>query len=118
MLPALGVLVALAAVSCSWFGEHPRLAMRAFNDQYGTQDLRLDDCAVCHASRRSLNEYGSAVRAVVNGVIPESDNEAEQLIRAALVAIEEIDSDGDGVPNGIEIGAGTFPGDTDDVPAR
>ena len=41
-----------------------------------------------------------------------------QLLNAALAAVEDLDSDGDGFANGIEIRSGTFPGDNGDLPLR
>ena len=110
--------VFLSVASCSLFGEHPRLAMRTFNAYYGTEDQRLDDCATCHTSGRSLNKYGVAVRAAITNVDASIEDEQVRLLNAALAAVEELDSDGDGFTNIVEINSGTFPGDESDLPFR
>jgi hypothetical protein len=66
---------------------------------------RLDTCTLCHtASIPSLNSYGAAYLAA--GRNP-----------AALTAIENLDSDGDGWTNIQEIMALTFPGNAADHPS-
>ena len=112
----LAVFVTLGTVSCSWFGEHPRLATRTFNEYYGTEGQELDDCAVSHSSGRSLNEYGKAVRAAIPDGDGGTDDDVAQLLRA-FAAVEGLDSDGDGFTNGVEIHAGAFPGDGGDRPS-
>jgi len=80
---------AVSALACSSY-------TRDFNDSYGTAGTPLDSCMVCHpAGGFGLNSYGKDVK------------EAGVRFRA----IEGRDSDGDGVPNGAEIEAWTFPGD-------
>ncbi len=69
---------------------------------------RIDTCTLCHMSTGSpsasnLNPYGTAF--LNNG-----------LNAAALVAIENMDSDGDGFTNIQELRALTFPGDPNDHP--
>ncbi len=66
---------------------------------------RIDSCNLCHVPNAipSLNAYGTAF--LNNG-----------LNAAALVAIENLDSDGDGFTNIQEIRALTFPGDPIDHP--
>jgi hypothetical protein len=66
---------------------------------------RIDTCTLCHtASIPNLNPYGAAYKSA--GRSP-----------AALAAIENLDSDGDGSSNVVEIAALTFPGDPNDKPA-
>lgn len=67
---------------------------------------RIDTCNLCHVPNAipSLNAYGTAF--LNNG-----------LTAAALVAIENMDSDGDGFTNIQELRALTFPGDPNDHPA-
>src|SRR5512135_2715750 len=66
---------------------------------------RIDTCNLCHVPNAipNLNAYGTAF--LNNG-----------LNAAALVAIENIDSDGDGFTNIQELRAFTFPGDPNDKP--
>lgn len=77
-----------------------------FTTQYpATVGTRIDTCVLCHtASIPNLNPYGAAYKA--NG-----------RNSAALVAIQNLDSDGDGFTNLQEITALTFPGDPNDHPA-
>ncbi|HMN63049.1 MAG TPA: hypothetical protein PJ988_21965, partial [Anaerolinea sp.] len=61
---------------------------------------RIDSCSLCHTSSiPSLNPYGSAYKSNGRSL-------------SALVAIEGLDSDGDGSSNLQEITALTFPGDS------
>lgn len=76
-----------------------RLFVEAYPKTKGT---KLDDCVTCHESLppAPLNPYGSA------------------LLRANLAfkAIEKSDADKDGVTNGAEIAALSYPGDPKDRP--
>lgn len=77
----------------------------AFNALYGTAGSNLDTCWLCHVegmSYSNFNDYGADVRTE----FLKSGN-----ITTAIQAVEEIDSDGDGDINIVEISAGTFPGD-------
>lgn len=66
---------------------------------------RIDTCVLCHTSSiPSLNPFGIDYRA--NG-----------RSASALVAIQNLDSDGDGFTNLQEINALTFPGNANDIPA-
>lgn len=66
---------------------------------------RIDTCSLCHtASIPMLNPYGAAYKAAGRS-------------QAALVAIEPLDSDGDGFTNLQEFQALTFPGNPSDHPA-
>jgi hypothetical protein len=65
---------------------------------------RIDTCSLCHlGSPPALNSFGA-------------DYKSHGRNAAALVAIENLDSDGDGFTNLQEIQALTFPGDATDHP--
>lgn len=77
--------------------------LNSFNSTYGTAGTRLDQCSTCHASNTnlSLNPYGSDLAAAGR----------------SFSAIENVDSDGDGFTNIVEINALTFPGNPSDFPS-
>ena len=71
-------------------------------------DLYYASCKVCHINKRKLNSYGRALRrAKKAGMKPEVE---------IYLAVEDKDSDFDGVSNGDEIRVGTKPGDGDSYP--
>ena len=71
-------------------------------------DLYYASCKVCHINKRKLNSYGRALRrAKKAGMKPEVE---------IYLAVEDKDSDFDGVSNGEEIRVGTKPGDADSHP--
>ena len=79
-----------------------------FNELYGTAGTVLDSCQVCHVTNGTArNDYGAAFAAV------KLSNDTAG-VRAALIAIEPDDSDGDTIINSDEIMALTFPGDCTD----
>jgi hypothetical protein len=78
--------------------------MTLFNNKYGTSGTVLNDCSVCHAPIPVLNPYGEDFINAGGG-------------DAALDAIANVDSDGDGAINITEINARTFPGDPASIPA-
>jgi hypothetical protein len=75
--------------------------LKNFNDLYGTKDTILDNCATCHGSGNSRNDYALDFLVKLN----ELGNAT-----SALQAIEPLDSDNDGDSNIAEINARTFPG--------
>lgn len=80
---------------------------QAFNERYGTINSRLDSCRTCHttkADKAHLNGYGKDLNATAG--------------HKDFAAVEEKDSDGDGVSNIKEIQAGTFPGFEGDFPGH
>lgn len=116
----LAALVALAAAAFGGaFSPHASLAMDTFNGTYGTASTRLDSCTTCHTVGRILNAYGADGRTSFTAAMARGrPTEREQMAAfvEALRAIETLDSDGDGYPNGAEINARTFPGDSNDHP--
>src|SRR3989304_4617895 len=61
---ALLVLLLGAVLALGWFTASQTLGFssykRAFNDGYGTEGSRLDDCPPCHNPDNSLNDYGQS----------------------------------------------------------
>jgi hypothetical protein len=80
--------------------------MTAFNTRYGTTATVLNTCNLCHpgGDTGSLNAYGDDFLNAGRNV-------------AAFIAIEGLDSDGDGFTNIVEINARSFPGDPSSFPA-
>jgi hypothetical protein len=74
--------------------------MTSFNSRYGTSATVLNTCNLCHpgGDTGSYNPYGT-------DFLDAGSN------TAAFAAIENLDSDGDGFTNIVEINARTFPGD-------
>ena len=65
-------------------------------------------CKVCHVNKRKLNSYGRALRRAIKAGM---DDKVE-----IYLAVEDKDSDYDGVSNGEEIRLGFKPGDADSRP--
>jgi hypothetical protein len=82
-----------------------------FNDVYGTQNSRLDTCDTCHPDGRTSRLNGYADDMVVK-------HKQGLSWREAILAIEGLDSDGDGWKNLVEIEALTSPGDAADHPSE
>jgi hypothetical protein len=79
-------------------------ALDAFNAHYPGKSY---GCSLCHtASPPSLNPYGAALKS--QGALPVTDGR--------LIAVEPLDSDGDGFSNIKEINASTLPGDSTSFP--
>ena len=80
-----------------------------------TSALAKAGCSSCHTTKApnmscwTLNVYGEALHTVLKTAQP---NVAKPVLTAALLhKIDTLDSDSDGVKNGIELNAGTLPGD-------
>lgn len=99
------VIIVLALASAAWARN---TYLSSFNGQYGTSGTKLDSCSTCHEASFNRNAYGSDFEKAL-GVSGATQS-------TALVAIEAMDSDGDGASNAAEIAAGTFPGDPGDTP--
>lgn len=103
---SLAALAAVATVARAYSSDH-----KAFNDAYAAAGTRLDDCVVCHVDgepKSVRNPYGEDYKEAME------DNGYVEL--AAFAAIANMDSDGDGPTNIMEIAMLTFPGDPDDPP--
>ena len=70
-------------------------------------------CTFCHTAPPERNAFGTAVAAALlpGTARPLSDAQFTMNLGAALSAVAEADSDGDGTKNGEEIMAGTLPAD-------
>jgi hypothetical protein len=100
----LSILLAFTIVSLSVVVWAKSSYKSAFNTLYGTTGGNLDACWTCHVEGQPysvFNPYGDDVKTEFNRL---GD------ITAALQAVEDTDSDGDGDTNIIEITAGTLPG--------
>ncbi len=99
LLPALALAGALAAGAALGKPHHLTLFIQLYDPPSA-----LRSCAVCHARVGStLNAFGRAVKQAGG-------------VSAGLRAVENEDSDGDGVPNIAEIRAGSFPGNSRSTP--
>ena len=106
--------------------------LEVYPDKAGT---KIDSCALCHSG----GSYGSGVKAVTLGSCQwchyaygyDAHGNIDETLNAyglayknkgrspsALKAIEDLDSDGDGYPNKVEISALRFPGDRADDPNK
>jgi hypothetical protein len=99
---------------------------RAFADYFGSfLAARLNDCRTCHvtdegkadalsADDKPHNPFGARLKAVKRELNKAGKSSS---IAARLEAIADEDSDGDGVPNLLEILTGHNPGDPNDKPS-
>ncbi|MCZ7648430.1 MAG: hypothetical protein M5U26_24750 [Planctomycetota bacterium] len=125
---AVAMTVVLAAV------ERPALAQRKFLEKvrrhYQLVPRENGKCTLCHKlgakedpTRENLNVYGKAIQgspdfAPLKGKSDEykfSDAELETLMKIVL-ALENQDTDGDGVTNKEELDLSSFPGDPEAKP--
>lgn len=100
-------LLAVAIAAAPLAAQARSSFLSTFNSTYGTSNTALDTCNLCHPSgTSSFNAYANDLRAA---------NIASN-VSSALRAVENLDSDGDGATNLVEINALTFPGDPRSVP--
>lgn len=106
---AAAALLLAAAINAGAHDKDQRRFEKLYYDYLVPEtDLYYASCKVCHVSKRKLNSYGRALRrAKKAGMKPEVE---------IYLAVEEKDSDFDGVSNGDEIRVGTKPGDADSHP--
>ena len=86
-----------------------------FCEQYPDSPLcsgGATSCATCHVAPPERNVFGSAIEAnLLPGTArPLTDDQYAGALDDALLAIEDLDSDGDGFANLVEIEAGAEPG--------
>jgi len=92
-------LVAVVALLGAPMASAKSSFLTSFNQHYDTAGTRLDSCATCH-NGEARNPYGRAYSGSGRN----------------FTAIENLDSDGDGFTNLVEINSLTFPGNPDDYP--
>lgn len=99
-IAASAAFVSTAAVALPTFAP-------VFTGQYHPKAgsaLATANCATCHVGHtKALNLYGVDLKKALAG--------SKALTAAALKKVESIDSDKDGVKNGVELKKGTLPGD-------
>jgi hypothetical protein len=76
-------------------------ALADFNAQYPSNSFG-GSCTICHSTVPNTNSYGTA--------LADNGGTANNIPAATFVAVEGLDSDGDGFTNIKEINTGTFPG--------
>jgi ABC-type sugar transport system substrate-binding protein len=102
------LLLAAAAIAAAHDRDQKRFEKLYYDYLVPDTDLYYASCKVCHINKRKLNSYGRALRrAKKAGKEPKVE---------IYLAVEEKDSDFDGVENGEEIRLGTKPGDPDSHP--
>lgn len=101
----------LAIATTTAFLSAAALALPTFNpvfsDLYKPKEgsaLAKASCGVCHIGHtKELNPYGKDVKKALGG--------SKVITAAVLKKVEKLDSDRDGVKNGVELKKGTLPGD-------
>ena len=106
------VVLGASVLGWLWSGisEATLQSQQLFKQTYPGKPATYYTCALCHSGKigkkGELNPYGQSL-----GLVPPAKLTTEQ-----LKAAESQDPDGDGVPSGKEIEAGTLPGDPASVP--
>ena len=111
LMIAFSISAAMTAITAFFYFSHITAVSANPGDDYpnllakypGISGTKLNSCSTCHTSAPNLNAYGS-----------DYANGGRDV--AALTAIENLDSDGDGFSNIVEISAGFFPGNANDHP--
>ena len=141
MIPNLLIGLLFMVLSATGFAAYHHMGendsgifLTKYPDKAGT---KLDSCALCHSGGSYVQErakpptLGSCQWChYITGYDPESEN-FDQTLNAygfaykanrrnlqALNTIENLDSDGDGYSNAVEIAALRFPGDKNDDPSK
>src|SRR6266849_9224853 len=122
---ATGIAVVFLLSAVSFLHARPA-HKRALADYFGPfLPKHLNDCRTCHLpdppgsadnsepSAKPHNPFGARLKAV-KSELRKADKKTS--IAARLEAIANEDSDGDGVPNWVELLSGHFPGDPKDKP--
>jgi len=123
--------VAFAAYHHMGEADSPNV-VSVYPDMKGT---KLDNCALCHSGGQVVSgtktvtygscqwchyKYGLDASGDIDATLNQYGKDYRDYGRneAALTAIEELDSDGDGYTNIVEIVANTYPGDNNDDPSK
>lgn len=109
LLPALAFLTLASVATAN--GEY----LDAFLNHYKlteSEAFNTKSCGICHVSDEdfAFNPYGRDLKKAF------ADMGASAVDDALLASVESLDSDGDGKPNGEEIGANEFPGESSGAP--
>lgn len=106
LLPALATLLPGVALARP---EAPSILCATYPDAASCRG-RMAECSTCHTSTSppAWNDFGLQVMEHIQGSFAED-------LPDTLRYIEALDADGDGVPNGEELRAGTGPGDAADA---
>jgi hypothetical protein len=120
-LVALGGVSAALALSST--GEAQPPAPAAFCEVYPDVPACASgeaSCTTCHDAPPALNAYGGDVSAALlpAEARPLHDDTFVSGLGEALLAVEGVDSDGDGFPNLVELEEGTSPSDATSAPAE
>jgi len=131
----LNVVAGIVGGACVLLMSSPSLAQKPSLERirkHYTLDKSNGQCILCHEKkvgeepgRKNLNPFGKAIQAdptmkpLLNkdGDYKFSDKELS-IMEAAVVKIENLDSDGDGVSNREELDLGSLPGDKTSVPDK
>jgi hypothetical protein len=99
--------VVLGAVAAEARPVGPRLACAAWGDDFPVCRGAIVACTLCHVAPPELNPYGLDVA----GALFDGDLDYDTELGTALDAVNDRDSDGDGLTNLEELVLGTAPGD-------
>jgi hypothetical protein len=79
---------------------------------------RQPACSYCHVSPPQRNVFGASVEANLAPGAPRplSDGDFSMALPGALAAVEQLDADGDGFSNLVELQRGTLPADVNNKP--
>lgn len=117
-----GAAVTVVALLCARPGEAQPPGPTTFCEVYPEAPACAAgevSCSTCHVAAPSLNAFGADVQAELlpDAPRPLSSDDFTAALPDALAAVEDLDSDGDGVSNLDEILGGSWPADGDSVPA-
>ena len=115
------LVVAAATVAIAGTASAKPIGPQIFCDQYPASPLCASGpatCQTCHLAPPERNEFGAAIAENLLPGVPRplTDEQYSNALPGALLAVEELDSDGDAHGNLVEIDAGTQPGDAFSFP--
>ena len=103
LVAALTLILGFAVIASANTG-----ALNDFNAQYPGNSFG-NSCSICHGTLPATDPYGTA--------LADAGGTGGNIDPAVFVAVEGLDSDGDGFTNIQEINAGTFPGNPNSHPS-